>query len=189
LCAGNCGNPGDGNTAGSNGGSFGNSTITNGNGDPLGTGTNPNNPSNPPTNPATKPTLTAGSVTRNSNMTATITFTSSVAGRYYYSVVAAGANEPAVGTGGLGTVCSAGSNTIIVYMTAGARDVYLKVKDDFGNVSDALKISVPAFEETQPSTSEPPSEPPPNFDNIVITGGTVVYLNPDFSGITITFGN
>jgi hypothetical protein len=41
LCAGNCGNPGGGNTAGGAGGSFGNMTITNGNGDPLGTATQP----------------------------------------------------------------------------------------------------------------------------------------------------
>jgi hypothetical protein len=189
LCAGNCGNPGDGNMAAGNGGSFGNITISNGSGEPLGSITNPTNPNNPPANPTTKPVLAAGNVTRNSNITATITFSSSAAGRYYYSVVAAGANEPAVGTGGLGTVCSAGANTVTIYMTAGARDVYIKVKDDYGNISDALKICVPAYEEMQTSATIPSSEPPPNFDNIVITGGTVVYLNPDFSGIKITFGN
>jgi hypothetical protein len=172
--------------SGSTGGSFGNMTITNGNGDPLGNGTTPTDPStDPPTNPS-KPTLTAGTVTRNSDLTATITFNSSAAGRYFYSVVNSGANEPAVATGGLGTVCSAGSNTITVYMTAGAKDVYIKVKDADGKVSDALKISVPAFgAQTQTTT---PAADLPDFSNMVIKGGTVVYINPDFSGITITFG-
>jgi hypothetical protein len=73
-------------------------------------------------------------------------------------------------------------------MTAGARDVYIRVRDNHGNVSDSLKISVPAFEETQ-SMAQDPTEPPPDFSNVVITGGTIIYLNPDFSGITITFGN
>jgi uncharacterized surface anchored protein len=187
LCAGNCGNPGGGSTAGNNGGSFGNMTITNGSGDPLGNITNPSNPgTNPGTNPAA-PTLTAGTVIRNSNLTATITFNSSAAGRYYYVVAAAGAPEPNIATGGAGTACVAGSNTITVYMTAGARDVYIKVRDADGNLSDALKIGVPAFEESGARTQT--DEPPPNFDNMVITGGTVVYLNPDFSGIKITFGN
>jgi uncharacterized surface anchored protein len=189
LCAGNCGNPGDGTTSpGNSNGGFGNITITNGNGDPLGSGTS--NPSNPPgTNPSNPaaPTLTAGSVTRNSDLTATVQFTSSAAGRYYYSVVAAGAAEPAIATGSVGTACSAGLNTVTVYMTADARDVYIKVKDADGNVSGALKIAVPAYSAQTQATA--PEETPPDFSNMVITGGTVVYLNPDFPGITITFGN
>lgn len=190
LCAGNCGNPGDGTMSpGGTSGGFGNITITNGKGDPLGGGTTtPTDPPNPPTDPS-KPALTAGTVTRVSDLTATVQFTSSAAGRYYYSVVNSGANAPAVGTGGLGAVCSAGANTITVYMTAGAKDVYIKVKDADGNVSDALKVAVPAYSasaQTPAQTTTP--EPLPNFDNIVITGGTVVYLNPDFSGVVIKFG-
>jgi len=185
LCADNCGNPGGGTMDGGTGGSFGNLTITNGNGDPLTGGTTGGNNSGTTTDP-TKPALTAGTVTRVSDLTATVQFTSSVAGRYYYSVVNSGANEPTVATGGLGTVCSAGSNTMTVYMTAGVKDVYIKVKDADGNVSDALKITVPAYSATtQTSTTEQPS----NFDDIVITGGTVVYLNPDFSTVVIKFGS
>jgi hypothetical protein len=89
-------------------------------------------------------------------------------------------------------------------MTSGAKDVYIKVKDADGNVSAALKISVPAYSppaqpaappdtpDTPPDTSteaDAPPDAPPDFSGIVITGGTVVYLNPAFSGITITFGN
>jgi len=181
LCAGNCGNPGGGSMSGSTGGSFGNITITNGSGDTLGNGTTTS--TNTGTDTA-KPALSAGTVTRNSDLTATVQFTSSVAGRYYYTVVNSGANAPAISTSGLGTACSAGSNTITVYMTAGVKDLYIKVKDDNGNVSDALKITVPAY---SPVTQTPATETP-SFDDIVITGGTVVYLNPDFEGITITFG-
>jgi len=180
LCAGNCGNPGDGTMSGGTGGSFGNITISNGNGDPLGGGTT----TNPGTGPS-KPTLTAGTVTRVGNLTATITFTSSVEGKYYYAYANSGANAPTVATGGLGTACAAGANTITVYLTSGAKDVYIKVKDANGNVSDALKVAVPAY---SASEQTPTPEPPPNFDNIVITGGTVVYLNPDFSTVVIKFG-
>jgi hypothetical protein len=123
-------------------------------------------------------------------LTATITFTSSAAGRYFTSVVAAGANAPVVGTGGLGTACVEGLNTITVYMTSGAREVYIRVRDNHGNVSDALKISVPAFEEAStqspdPSTEQPHEPTDPPADN----SGGVIFINPDFPGITITFGN
>ena len=53
LCAGNCGNPGGGNMASNPGGAFGNMTITNGNGDPLGTVTTP--PATTPATPITTP--------------------------------------------------------------------------------------------------------------------------------------
>ena len=168
LCA-NCGNQ--------SGGIFGGINITNGNGDPIGGGT-----TTPTPNPA-KPSLSAGSVTRNSDMTATVTFTSSAAGRYYYSVVNSGANEPTISTSGTGTACAAGSNTITVYMTAGVKDLYIKVKDADGNVSGALKIAIPAYQAQAQTT-----DTPPDFSNIVITGGTVVYLNPDFPTVVIKFG-
>ena len=188
LCAGNCGNAGDGTMSRGTGGGFGNITITNGNGEPIGNTGGNNGGGSQPSNP---PTLTAGTVTRVSNMTATITFTSSAAGKYFYSVVNSGAAEPTVLTGGVGTNCNAGANTVTAYMTSGAKDVYIKVKDVNGNVSNALKISVPAYEaQTETSPTPVPSETP-DFSGIVITGGTVVYLNPspEFSGITITFGN
>jgi hypothetical protein len=187
LCAGNCGNPGDGTMSpgGNNNSGFGNITITNGNGDPLGSGTTPTNPG---TNPA-KPVLTAGSATRLGDMSASVQFTSSVAGRYYYAVVNPGAAEPTIGTGGIGTICVAGVNNITAYMTSGAKDLYIKVKDADGNVSDALKIHIPAFSASIQTQEEPPPDDPPDFSGVVITGGTVVYLNPDFAGIKITFGN
>jgi hypothetical protein len=131
-----------------------------------------------------------------------VQFTSSVAGKYYYGVVNSGAAEPAIATTGTGSACTAGANNITAYMTSGAKDLYIKVKDTDGNVSDMLKISIPAFSasaqtsgpmpeatvETTPAPTPTP-DPAPDFNNIKITGGTVLYLNPDFAGITITFGN
>jgi hypothetical protein len=54
LCAGNCGNAGGGSMSPGNGGGFGNITITNGKGEPIGTVTTPANPTpNPNPTPAT----------------------------------------------------------------------------------------------------------------------------------------
>jgi uncharacterized surface anchored protein len=147
-------------------------TITNGKGEALGTvATNPSNP--------TIPTLTAGSVTRNSNLTATVQFTSSAAGKYYYSIVNDGANAPTIGTGGVGTNCISGLNTITVYTTSGAKDLYIKIKDASGNVSTALKIDIPAFQQLTTGTEETMPSPM----------GGVIYINPAFETIKITFGN
>jgi hypothetical protein len=77
-------------------------------------------------------------------------------------------------------------NTITISLTTGAKDFYIKVKDAAGNVSDALKIVIPAYSATPQTETFTDT---PDFSNIVITGGTVVYMNPDFAGITITFGN
>ena len=79
-------------------------------------------------------------------------------------------------------------NTITVSLTTGSKDFYIKVKDAAGNVSDALKIVIPAY---NAATTPTPTPDTPDFSGIIITGGTVVYLNPspEFSGITITFGN
>jgi hypothetical protein len=163
---------------------FGNMTITNGNGEPLGGGNGGGNMQND----STAPVLSAGTATRTGNLTATVSFTSSEAGKYYLAYVNSGANAPTIATGGLGANCVVGANVITVYLTTGAKDLYIKVKDAAGNVSAALKIAVPAYS-AAPADPEPGT--PPGFDDVVITGGTVVYLNPDpkFSGIKITFGN
>jgi hypothetical protein len=179
LCAGNCGNPGDGTMSPGNGGAFGNMVITNGSGQVIG-GTGGTTPTD-----TTAPTLTAGTVNRTGNFSATVTFTSSEAGRYYTAYTSSGGNQPAISTPGTGTACTVGANTLTVSLTTGAKDLYIKVKDAAGNVSDALKIVIPAYS-VQTHTPDTP-----DFGNIVITGGTVVYINPapEFSGITITFGN
>jgi hypothetical protein len=118
-----------------------------------------------------------------------VQFTSSEAGRYYYAVAAGGANAPTIATGGSGAACAAGENTITVYMTSGAKDVYIKVRDAGGNVSAALKISVPAYAPSaQPETPAPTPEPEPP-DGAPNENGGIVYQNPDFPSIVIKFGN
>jgi hypothetical protein len=185
LCAGNCGNPGDGTMSGGNGGAFGNITITNGNGEVIGGNTGGNTGGG--TTDTTAPTLTAGSVTRLGNYSATVQFTSSEAGRYYTAYTTSGNTAPTISTLGTGTACTAGLNTITVSLTTGAKDLYIKVKDAAGNVSDALKIVIPEYN----AAATTPAPDTPDFSGIVITGGTVVYLNPspEFSGIVIKFGN
>jgi hypothetical protein len=183
LCGTNCGGAGGGSMSTPGGGAFGNMTITNGNGEVIGGGTGGNSQTD-----TTKPVLSAGNAVRSGNLTATVTFTSSEAGRYYSSAVAKGSSVPTISTLGNGTACAAGVNTVTIYMTSGAKDLYIKVKDAAGNVSDTLKIDVPAYAETPaqttpaPEPSTEPTEPPSN-------NGGVVYQNPAFPSIKISFGN
>ena len=98
-------------------------------------------------NDVTAPTLTAGAVNRTSDTEGTIKFTSDEAGQYYYSVVADGAAAPTIDTSGAGTACTTSETTITnpTGLTAGAKDIYIKVKDASGNVSDAIKIDITAY--------------------------------------------
>lgn len=93
------------------------------------------------------PTLTAGTVSRTSDTEATVKFTSSEAGTYYSSeVLDSGANAPTIETTGTGTTCDTSEQTIsLTTLTAGAKDIYIVVKDAAGNVSSALKIEIPAY--------------------------------------------
>ncbi len=94
----------------------------------------------------TGPTLTAGAVSRTSDTEATVKFTSSEAGTCYYAVVESGAAAPTIDTSGAGTACAAAEQTIsFTSLTAGAKDIYIVVKDAAGNVSSALKIEIPAY--------------------------------------------
>jgi hypothetical protein len=173
LCASSCGGAG---------GAFSGMTITNGSGNLLGSvgGAGSDGQSDTP------PVLTAASVTRVSDTRATVQFRSSEAGRYYYAAVSAGAAEPIVPTGGLGAACGADMTTAVIYLTAGAKDVYIKVKDTSGNVSAALKLHVPAYEPPDPTPDPTPATPAPSPAE---SAGGVIYLSPDFPGVQITFGN
>jgi hypothetical protein len=188
LCAGNCGNAGGGTTGGNSGGAFGNMIITNGKGEPLGTAGNGSGNANTDT---AAPKIGDGGAIRVGNLTATVTFTSSEAGSCYYSAVSVGSAVPTISTLGGGTACIAGVNTITVYMTSGAKDLYIKVKDAAGNVSDALKIHIPAYQAESASPPAPAPEPSETPEAAAPPSGSggVVWLNPDFSGITIKIGN
>jgi hypothetical protein len=185
LCAGNCGNAGGGTmSGGSGGGAFANMTITNGKGEPISVSGGGSGGTNTDT---TAPKLSNGGAVRSGNMTATVTFTSSEAGSYYYSAVTVGSAVPTISTLGSSAACTAGVNTVTIYTTSGAKDLYIKIKDAAGNVSGALKISVPAYEATQNTTPEPTETP--EMINLPSVSGGVVWLHPDFAGITITIGN
>jgi hypothetical protein len=184
LCAGNCGNAGGGTMSGGNsnnngGGAFANMTITNGKGETLGSVGGAKD--------TTSPKLSNGSAVRTGNLTASVTFTSSEAGSYYYSAVAVDSAAPNILTLGSGLACIKGENTVTLYLTSGAKDLYIKVKDAAGNVSDAIKIEVPEYQsgetEQNPTPSPEPETPTPS------PSGGVVWLNPDFSNITIKIGN
>lgn len=92
------------------------------------------------------PALSGGTATRTSETTATVKFTSSEAGEYFYEVVESGATTPTIDTTGTGTACASGENTISLTSLsgAGAKDIYIVAKDAVGNVSETLKITIPA---------------------------------------------
>ena len=105
-----------------------------------------------------EPVLSNGNATRTSDTAATVTFTSSAAGSYYYKVVTSGAAEPDIDTSKSGNAAVAGSNTITLNnLTTGARDIYIVVKNAAGDVSNKLKIAIPAFGE-DPDNPDNPDE-------------------------------
>lgn len=105
----------------------------------------------------TAPHLTAGGVSRNSDSEGTVKFTSDEAGQYYHQVVAAGDAPPAIDSSGPGIACGTSEETInLVGLNAGGHDIYIIVKDEAGNVSDALRIAIPALLSGVPVLSATP---------------------------------
>jgi hypothetical protein len=125
--------------------------ITNGKGETLGNLV--------VTKDVTAPKLSNGSAVRTGNLTAKVTFTASADGSFYYSAVAVGAAEPNILTFGSGQSCVQGANTVTLYLMSGEKDLYIKVKDASGNVSDTLKIAVPAYQATSEQLSETDNSP------------------------------
>ena len=103
---------------------------------------------------STAPTLNNGSATRDSETAATVTFISDEAGNYYYEVVESGVTAPTIDTAGTGTSCDTTEQTFSLnnLLGNGAKDIYIVVKDAVGNVSQPLKIGIPAY--------SPPYVPP-----------------------------
>ena len=92
------------------------------------------------------PTLSGGSATRTSKTGATVKFTSSEAGSYFYKVVDHGAAVPTVDTSKNGTSAVQGENTITLSnLTEDARDIYIGVVGAAGGESAALKVEIPAY--------------------------------------------
>ena len=96
------------------------------------------------------PELTNGSAERTSDKEAIVKFTSGEAGTYYYAVVNKGATTPKVDTTKNGKNAVAGENVITLNnLTAGAREIYIVVKNAGGVESAALKVDIPAFGGTE----------------------------------------
>ena len=113
-----------------------------------------------------RPLLTAGAVNRLSDTEATVDFTSSSAGSYYYAVVEKGAAEPTIDTSGVGVAVKANKAVTISLksLTAGAKDIYIKVKNDDKysdvKISDTLKITIPDYDPDKTGyTIETPQSP------------------------------
>lgn len=103
----------------------------------------------------TGPVLTAGEINRNSDTEATVKFLANEAGSYYYSVVEDGAASPTIDTSGVGVASIAAENVITnpIGLTAGAKDIYIIVKDAAGNISNTLKIDIVTY--TAPDRTAP----------------------------------
>ena len=95
------------------------------------------------------PTLSGGSATRTSKTGATVKFTSSEAGNYFYKVVDHGATAPTAdeimksttkGTASTGEITFTLSN-----LTEDARDIYIVVVSAAGGESAPLKVEIPAY--------------------------------------------
>lgn len=98
----------------------------------------------------TAPILTEQGKARKGIDAGHVQFTSNEAGNYYYAVVDHGAAVPTIDTSGDGVVCDVSKQTLPLTANeltdAGAKDVYIVVKDVHGNISDAgFYITVPAY--------------------------------------------
>ena len=101
-------------------------------------------------NVSTTPVLEKVSVERTSDNAATVKFTSSMAGNYFYKVVAKGAAAPTVYTTRGGTTAVKGENTItLTNLSTGARDIYIVVKSLSNVECDPFKIEIPAYGSTE----------------------------------------
>ncbi|MCJ8014216.1 chitobiase/beta-hexosaminidase C-terminal domain-containing protein [Paenibacillus sp. KQZ6P-2] len=76
--------------------------------------------------------------------TATVTFTATQAGTYYYSVVYSGAAKPTLNTSGTGAAGIAGDNTFSIPNLAPyvPYTVYIQEKDSNGKLSNILKMDI-----------------------------------------------
>jgi len=95
------------------------------------------------TSDTTAPSLTAGSVARETDILAKITFTTNEAGTAFYKVVNKDGTAPtSIGSGtSLGPVNKGVNSGLSVTLSRGAKDIYVVVKDTAGNVSSPLKIA------------------------------------------------
>ncbi|MDR1797389.1 MAG: YDG domain-containing protein [Clostridiales Family XIII bacterium] len=89
----------------------------------------------------------AGAILRTGETAATVKFSSTVSGSYYFTVTAGDAAAPSIDTGGTGTALTAGQTVTLALgtgdgMAAGARSFYVQAKDAQGNLSNRLRIDI-----------------------------------------------
>lgn len=108
----------------------------------------------------TEPTLSHVSTSRTDIAKASVRFSSDEAGSYYYAVVESGADEPTIDTSGVGISCDAAEHDILLenLADAGEKDIYIVAKDAAGNVSNKLKITIPAYHIYTLHVAAPPFE-------------------------------
>ena len=98
-----------------------------------------------PTVDTTAPTLSNGSVTRDSATTATVKFTSDEAGSYYYVLDNSETAPDSIDTSGEGSSCNANEETTITLDSLSGEYIHIVVKDAVNNVSNVLTIPIPAY--------------------------------------------
>ncbi|UOO38035.1 S-layer homology domain-containing protein [Oscillospiraceae bacterium CM] len=94
---------------------------------------------------AVQPQLTAGTVERNSDSQADITFTCDEFAGVFFEVTADGAATPDIDTSGSGDYCNGETTLHLDSLTAGACDIYLQAKDFAGNIGPIIKMDIDSF--------------------------------------------
>lgn len=119
----------------------------------------------------TTPIITDTSATRENEPNATVKFTSSEAGTYYYEVVESGATPSGIDTTGAGTACVQGENTISLTNLSGSgvKDMYIIVKDAAGNKSETSKVSIPEYVTQSEPVSQDNSNETTSTENQIVT--------------------
>ena len=141
----------------------------------------------------TAPTLSSGSATRDSETSAAVKFTSDEAGTYYYIAqdTEITLTKEQIAEQGTQQACKAGENEIkLDNLTASAWYVAVVAQDAAGNVSQPLKITIPAY--IAPSYGISASPAALNFGSKTVdyteapAAQTVTLTNTGNQNITVT---
>jgi hypothetical protein len=129
------------------------------------------------------PTLSSGTANRLDDGSATVNFTSDEEGEYYNALTASGAPEPVIVTDGAGVPCDTSETTIaLADIASGALDIYILVKDLADNVSEPLKMEIPACVAPPGDGGTAPTTPPDDAPTAPPSGGSL----PDDSGSAVS---
>ena len=102
----------------------------------------------------TPPSVGRVSASRIAKDKASVVFKCSEIGKYYYKVVKEGVAAPKISTLGKGKECLEGTTTItLTGLSKGKKDVYIIVKDEAGNLSKMIKMTVPEWKGKKSSQS------------------------------------